>query len=356
MNRKPPPKPLFQTLDAEFSDTEISDTSPEDGDKTATVERKLPIKEEFDKAVPPHELLDISANKSKAELANRGALANRQLPSGKKGSLSNSSSDYGLDESYNSADDLSDTASLNQNDGYSSESKYSTSTVVRPATLNTAGSQVTEQPQHNSVQNTQFSAQSAIYNVQNTHYGYSQNTVQYVSQQTSQYNAQNQNYNSLNSNVLYARVQKGGAHQHQSSPDPWLGVPNKGANMGLGPPPSLAEQLKQVLAEREKRIGSDKEIRQAVSEANARVKKVVPVTLSPPGTVPWQQQGATSPTPPSPSSLSSGSVSPSRHDSSWTHPSDLSLSCSSISSEKRGSHFWQSAPVSEWSKEQVSHK
>lgn len=84
------------------------------------------------------------------------------------------------------------------------------------------------------------------------------------------------------------------------------------------------------------------------------MKKVVPVTLSPPGTVPWQQQGATSPTPPSPSSLSSGSVSPSRHDSSWTHPSDLSLSCSSISSEKRGSHFWQSAPVSEWSKEQVS--
>lgn len=245
MNRKPPPKPLFPTLDTEFSDTEISDTSPEDGDKTATVERKLPIKEEFDKAVPPHELLDISANKSKAELANRGALANRQLPSGKKGSLSNSSSDYGLDESYNSADDLSDTASLNQNDGYSSESKYSTSTVVRPATLNTAGSQITEQPQHNSVQNTQFSAQSAIYNVQNTHYGYSQ-TVQYVSQQTSQYNAQNQNYNSLNSNVLYARVQKGGAHQHQSSPDPWLGVPNKGANMGLGPPPSLAEQLKQV--------------------------------------------------------------------------------------------------------------
>lgn len=130
-----------------------------------------------------------------------------------------------------------------------------------------------------------------------------------------------------------------------------------------------------MLAEREKRIGSDsvnnstddlseknktaqhllEEIRQAVSEANARVKKVVPVTLSPPGTVPWQQQGTTSPTPPSPSSLSSGSVSPSRHDSSWTHPSDLSLSCSSINSEKRSSHFWQSAPVSEWSKEQVCH-
>lgn len=84
MSRRQPPKPLFQALDTDFSDTEISDVSPED-DKTATVERKLPIKEEFDRAVPPHELLDISASKSKAELANRGALANRQLPSAKKG-------------------------------------------------------------------------------------------------------------------------------------------------------------------------------------------------------------------------------------------------------------------------------
>lgn len=108
MSRRQPPKPLFRNIEADFSDTEVSDTSPEDGDKTATVERKLPIKEEFDRAVPPHELLDISASKSKAELANRGALANRQLPSGKKGSLSNSSSDYGLDESYNSGDEFTD--------------------------------------------------------------------------------------------------------------------------------------------------------------------------------------------------------------------------------------------------------
>lgn len=237
--RRQPPKPLFQAIEAELSDTEISDTSPEDADKTATVERKLPIKEEFDKAVPPHELLDISASKSKAELANRGALANRQLPSGKKGSLSNSSSDYGLDESYNSADDLSDTASLNQNDGYSSESKYSTNTVVRPSTL---GTEHTHSAQYSS-QNSQYPVQSSIYSVQNTHYAYSQNTVQYASQQTVQNNLQNQQHNT---NVLYARVQKGGSHQHQSSPDPWLGVPNKGTNMGMGPPPSLAEQLKQV--------------------------------------------------------------------------------------------------------------
>lgn len=59
-------KPL--TLDTELSDTEISDISPDDGDKTATVERKMPIKEELDRAVPQHELLDSSMIKAKGEL------------------------------------------------------------------------------------------------------------------------------------------------------------------------------------------------------------------------------------------------------------------------------------------------
>lgn len=38
-------------------------------------------KEELDKAVPFHTLLDISANKSKAELAHKGILSQRQRPS-----------------------------------------------------------------------------------------------------------------------------------------------------------------------------------------------------------------------------------------------------------------------------------
>lgn len=48
--------------------------------------------------MPQHELLDISVNKAKSDLASRGGLAKRQLPSGKK-SLSNSSSDCALNES-----------------------------------------------------------------------------------------------------------------------------------------------------------------------------------------------------------------------------------------------------------------
>lgn len=73
MTRKvaPPVKPL--SLDTDLSDTEISDISPEDGDKTATVERKIPVKEELDKAVPQHELLDTSIIKAKGELGEMSA-------------------------------------------------------------------------------------------------------------------------------------------------------------------------------------------------------------------------------------------------------------------------------------------
>ena len=92
--RQLPPPP--SSVSCQLSDTETSDlSSPDDGDKTATVERKLPlpvpIKEELDRAVPAHRLLDNSAGKSKAELASRGGLANRQLPK-RSGGLSNSSS------------------------------------------------------------------------------------------------------------------------------------------------------------------------------------------------------------------------------------------------------------------------
>lgn len=226
MTRRQPPKPILEVLDTDFSDTEVSDTSPCDEDKTATVERKLPIKEELDSAVPPHELLDISANKSKAELANRGALANRQLPSSKKGSLSNSSSDCGLDESYNSGDELSEPASIPQQQH---EQKNS---LVRPSSLNT------------STHYSQYTSQQVQYNTQSA--------SQYSSQTSSQYTGQNTQYSTHSSysgqnqgaNVIYARVQKDSSLGQQGSPDPWGG--NKPINMGMGPPASLAEQLKQV--------------------------------------------------------------------------------------------------------------
>lgn len=229
MTRRQPPKMLFQRLEADFSDTEISDASPEDGGKTATVERKLPIKEEFDRAVPPHELLDISANKSKAELANRGALANRQLPSGKKGSLSNSSSDYGLDESYNSGDELTD-STFSPND--SIRKKSDLSAPSRPVTLSARS--YAQQFQSSSCDtSTQHVTQTIHYSVQN---------VQYTAvQKPNQHGTPDQN-----NSVVYARVQKDNTVVQQNSPDPWMSG-NKAVNLGLGPPPSLAEQLKQVL-------------------------------------------------------------------------------------------------------------
>ncbi|XP_066987186.1 uncharacterized protein [Macrobrachium rosenbergii] len=98
---KPPRKPSLCTFDPEISDTETSDNGASEGDKANTVERKLPVKEELDEAVPPHELLDVSASRAKGELAARGGLANRHLPSLKKTTSMSSagSQDHSLDDS-----------------------------------------------------------------------------------------------------------------------------------------------------------------------------------------------------------------------------------------------------------------
>ncbi|XP_046662676.1 neurabin-1-like [Homalodisca vitripennis] len=250
-------QPLLQQLGAEISEAE---DSPDEQDKTATVERKVPVKEEFDRAVPPHELLDSSAHKSKAELATRGGLANRQLPTGKRsGGLSNSSSDYGLDESNEGSDDEDRRRTFAQQ--YGSEVWHS--------------------------------------------------------------------------------------------------------GQLAGPPPSLAEQLKQVLAERERRTAEltssapqslEDEFSQAVNEANARIKKAcIPQSLG--SQFAWQQSspsssGSVSPgivtADPSPSKLGSS-------DSSdvWSPPQPSDLNSSTVSDKKSSSHIWHTAPVTDWSKEQV---
>ncbi|CAH1180314.1 unnamed protein product [Phaedon cochleariae] len=356
MSRRKPPKPVYQTLRPDFSDTEMSDASP-DEDKTATVERKLPIKDEFDRAVPPHELLDTSASKSKAELANSRALSNRQLPSVKKGSLSNSSSDYGLDESYNSSDEVTDSVFSQVNEVKQRLSQAAAATRTSSFSSNRTSEHVDQNAQY---------------------------VVQYTQvQKVNQYSSHHHSVSAANqgSGVVYASIQKevkdAGSFQ-QAMPEHWNDGRGANTNMAVGPPASLAEQLKQVLAEREKRFGSDslnsstdelnekikddpahhllEEIRQAVNEANAKAKRVAPVTLSPPGSAPWQPQSvAAAATPPSPSSLSSGSASPSRHDaSSWGAQTDLSLSSCSLGSDKRSSaHFWHSVPILDWNKDQV---
>ncbi|CAL1289185.1 unnamed protein product [Larinioides sclopetarius] len=95
-----PPKFLkvecLDLSDSDASDSEIqSPFSPDDEfcDKRATMERRHDREKLFDTAVPHTELLDTSAAKAKAELANKGSLANRQPPSIKKQSLSDSSPD-----------------------------------------------------------------------------------------------------------------------------------------------------------------------------------------------------------------------------------------------------------------------
>ncbi|XP_018898227.2 uncharacterized protein Spn isoform X2 [Bemisia tabaci] len=291
-----PIKPLLEQLGAELSETE---EGPEE-EKTATVERKVPIKEELDRAVPQHELLDTTAHKNKAELANRGGLANRQLPTNakKNSSLSNSSSDCALDKSQSYSDENLD-GSIKR----SAFSDYSESSIVKS-------------PSSSSIQ--QYSA------------------ITRNSYQTAAY-----------------------LQQHQSSPDPWVPRTNE---RRIGPPTSLAEQLKQVLAERERRLSNSldhspdysdynastisstlaEDIRQAVNEANARIGKSAPLPV--PHQLHWQHVQS------SPSSVSSsGSVStdmsPSRP------PSESSTEWLDQCGKK--SHLWQLQPIPEWTKDQV---
>ncbi|XP_026827273.1 microtubule-associated protein futsch isoform X2 [Ooceraea biroi] len=337
--RQLPPPP--SSTSCQLSDTETSDlSSPDDGDKTATVERKLPlpipVKEELDRAVPAHRLLDNSAGKSKAELASRGGLANRQLPKQRSGGLSNSSSDYGLDESGDNTDDDSSSKLTSQDNSSRS-----------PNDLTSKQSNLSS-----------YSSISSISSLKGKHMDPIHPTA--IRQ-----------HSTISSQVR--------AMTEQSWP--------QSQKMALtGPPASLAEQLKQVLAEREKRFGVNRElsressgdfndlnnpndptmvthhlveeIRQAVNEANQKVKKVSipPSNLIGSGGAPWHHPGS------SPSSLSSGgSVSPPAIDPSpskagsiadsstvWlpAHLSDFGLG-------DKKSHFWQNASVTDWSKEQV---
>ncbi|XP_050531955.1 neurabin-1 isoform X2 [Daktulosphaira vitifoliae] len=282
-----PVTPLLQQLGAELSETE---DNLED-EKVGTVERKLPIKEELDHAVPQHELLDVSLSKSKAELAARG-LATRQLPTNLRKSLSNTSLDYNnIDETNNS---------------------YENKPIVplnRSNNTNIISLNIQEQmPQYASVQKSQV--------------------------------------------------------QHA---DHFLSKVQQSTHCLNGPPPSLAEQLKIVLAERESRLSesncvytsdhnsSTSSFADEIREASQNLKKA---------NVQWQQH-TTQISQSSPSSVSSSeSVSPGHMVSDlnnskatgssdsidlWTPPQSSDNSFS----ERKNSHVWLNAPVHEWSKEQV---
>ncbi|XP_017842376.1 uncharacterized protein LOC108599808 isoform X3 [Drosophila busckii] len=477
MMRKTPPKPLFHKLETELSDTEISDLSPDgDGVKTATVERKVPVKDELDAAVPQHELLDNSVNKTKIELANR------QLPSGNvsngttgsngdllsngnavsKHSRSNSrSSDCTLDDSDDEAEvaaeetgvnltttgmsSLHDTISLSNGNSHllanvnnllqhhppasnaiigsgivpSSNGHLGTTTAILLNSTSSASSSSSNQSTAREAQINQLYAQ--VHKDPSKHQQQQQQQLQ-QQQQPQQHQFKSSlgspadNGSGLNDfyrgsmttfgNVGGANISSASNRDLNSSYDSILGsndklsendqaenwmypsrrrvAPNGGSKL---PGSSFTEQLSQALSDRERRLGDGSsrhssddyteinksqsvaaincktlinEIRQAVNEAQPKVKQVVPQSLSPPGTVPWQQQHHQQPQsghatgPPSPTSMSSGCSSPGYSPS---RTLDLSGSSSSFSDRKAAAacYNYKGGPVHEWTKEQVGH-
>lgn len=265
MSRKQPPKPVFQKLETELSDTEFSDLSPdgegEDG-KTATVERKLPTQkdDELDTAIPQHELLDNSLNKGKSDLVARGGLSKRSLP-GKK-SHSNSGSDCALDESE---EEITDSTSIS----HEYTGLYSTPQIINRQLNNVKNGQENSglpvyaqvnkdrSENHHSAGQTQHTTIPNIYrnppsdnNKLNSSYGSDLNASSYDSD--------------LGSST--DKLKDSGV-----SSDSWMYPSRRPKGLKGITPPMLAEQLKERLAER--RTGDDGSSRDSsddYSEINQR--------------------------------------------------------------------------------------
>jgi neurabin len=240
MTRKQPPKPLFQKkIESEYSDLEISDLSPdgegEDG-KTATVERKIPVKDEFDTAIPKHELLDSSVSKSKSDLVSRGKLANRQLP--KKLGSSNSSSNGTLDES----EEEQNIDAANNNPTFTNGVHYSTPTVNKPVVQPSAiYASVHKEKEKNDatspVQAFNLKAHTTIPNTFRDNIGGKITSSSYGSD--------------LNASSYESDMGSSNDKLDDQSPDMWMYPSRRPKGLKGINPPSLAEQLKERLAERE---------------------------------------------------------------------------------------------------------
>jgi neurabin len=268
MSRKQPPKPMFQKLETDFSDLEISDLSPDgDGDaedeKTATVERKLPAKEELDldAAVPRNELLDSSLNKGKSDLVSRGALANRQLPSVKK-SNSTTSSSCTLDE-----EDEHQADATNNNPSITNGVHYSTPQIqkVQVQQVTLQSQQVPLYAQVHKDRNEPSLGFTKIYStIPNT----------FRTQVPTDVTGKNTSYGSdLNASSYDSDLGSSNDKLDDGSDrDNWMYPSRRPKGLKGITPPSLAEQLKERLAKREGRRlteeGSSRDSSDDYSEIN----------------------------------------------------------------------------------------
>lgn len=247
MTRKQPPKPLFQKkIDSEYSELEdISDLSPdgegEDG-KTATVERKIPVKDEFDTAIPKHELLDSSVNKSKSDLVSRGALANRQLP--KKLANSNSGSNGTLDENEEEQQNID--AANNNPTTFTNGNHYSTPIVNKPVVSPTALYASVHKDKDRNEATSPVQALNLKQQQQHT-------TIPNIFRDNIGGKISSSSYGSDLNASHYDDSDMGSSNDKldDQSPDTWVYPSRRPKGLKGINPPSLAEQLKERLAERE---------------------------------------------------------------------------------------------------------
>ena len=260
----PPPPPNLGGLlsvgfvESTFNGSDVTDLSALDASLRADSSMAAELKEELDKAIPPHEPLDTSAARSRADLASRGGMALRQSPSqglirrsGGMGGGASVSSTSSLEHSFIEESTRLEQISLTESAGNRSQDEsqqfhemYFTSSATTNATSSSSRSQsVSSRTQ----QQIYSSSQQQQQQQQQQQYYHHQQMLQQQQQQ------QQQHYSTKTDEMMsQTTTQAAYYHDHQHFINNGAGYPGQQQPQ---PQPRaqqhVNDQLKHLIAERE---------------------------------------------------------------------------------------------------------
>ena len=212
------------------------------------------LKEELDKAIPPHEPLDTSAARARADLASRGGMALRQSPSqgllrrSGNGALgtsmsSTSSLEHSFIEESTRLDEISATESAGNRSQESFHEVYLTSSRSTTTYSSGRSQQQQQQPVYSSSQYYQQQQQQQ----QHYHQHHSSSTGQQAAVKAAAEELQQQ------AGGLYYHP----AHDHHHHHQHFAGPPQATRHPQPAPQQHVNDQLKQLMAERQNNLQAD---------------------------------------------------------------------------------------------------
>ena len=275
----PPPPPNLGGLlsvgfvESAFGGSDVTDLSILDVSNRADASIASELKEELDKAIPPHEPLDTSAARSRADLASRGGMALRQSPSqglirrsgGGMGGGASVSSTSSLEHSFIEESSRLEQISLTESAGNRSQDEsqhfheiYFTSSAATATITSNSSSGATNRSQTVSsrTQQQQQQQQQQIYSSSQQ-----QQQQYYHHQQQLQQHHYHHNATTVSSSITKTDEMLGQAtttqaaasyyHEHQHYGSNGAGYPNQQPQPQPRPQQHVNDQLKHLIAERE---------------------------------------------------------------------------------------------------------